>query len=33
MNYLYIGIYLIAAWGWVFFEMARAKGSKDEEAN
>jgi hypothetical protein len=33
MNYLYIGIYLLVAWGWVFIEMARAKRSEDEEAN
>jgi hypothetical protein len=33
MNYLYIGIYLIVVWGWVGFEMLRAKGKDNEKTD
>jgi hypothetical protein len=33
MNYLYIGIYLIVVWGWVGFEMLRAKGEDNEKTD
>jgi len=33
MTYLYIGIYLIVVWGWVGFEMLRAKGKDNEKTD
>jgi hypothetical protein len=33
MNYLYIGIYLLAVWGWIGLEVLRAKENDNEKTD